>query len=184
MVQNYVSPCEKAYDATNLISIFPLSCSSCGTYVTSKVKNKCRNIDVFLLMYLFTIVHDISHTFKGVYLLFWNKINCILFFPLGSPILFNLFIFPCKCNLNYVGYGEIILMQIVIFAIQIEGIWKSRIQTNITKPNMFIIKHWFEVHVCWCKILKSPLSWQSWVLMRNVFRFRFYLYFCSSSVGV
>lgn len=70
MVQNYVSPCEKAYDVTNLISNFPLSCSSCGTYVTSKVKNKFGIIDVFLLIYIFTIVHDISHTFKEAYLLF------------------------------------------------------------------------------------------------------------------
>lgn len=86
---------------------------------------------------------------------------------------FNLFIFLCKCNVKYVGYGEIILMQIVIFAIQIEVILKSHIQTNITKSNMFIIKHWFEVHVYWCKVLKSPLSLQSWVLVRNVLHLDF-----------
>lgn len=60
-------------------------------------------------------------------------------------------------------------MQTGIFAIEIGVTLKSPIPAKIINVNMCIIKHSFSVHVDQYKILESPLSWQSWVLMRNRF---------------
>lgn len=72
-------------------------------------------------------------------------------------------------NLKYIGNDEMIPMQTGIFAIEIGVTLKSPIPAKIINVNMCIIKHSFSVHVDQYKILESPLSWQSWVLMRNRF---------------
>lgn len=70
MVQNYVSPCEKTDDVTNLISIFSTFLFS-FRYLYDKQNKKDEEKNGFFFLYTFffflTTGHDINHTLKEVY---------------------------------------------------------------------------------------------------------------------